>query len=107
MYNMVNEQLQEITQTLEKLTRQRSDLFDDETKAETLNQVLILLELAHQQAEQIELDKQSLAAYQAQVQGLRTRLARRPRRLSLNEGETSMVGGMISPRRGSSRSDYD
>ncbi|CAH1758785.1 13329_t:CDS:2, partial [Entrophospora sp. SA101] len=67
-----------------------------------------LLETVQQQATELENNKQLLFAYQAQTQGLHTKLTRKkPRRLSLDSGEVSYVEGIMSPRRGSSRSDHD
>ncbi|MEG7978880.1 MAG: hypothetical protein NY202_03080 [Mollicutes bacterium UO1] len=105
---MVNEQTQQILNKLEHF----DFLLDKESIAQSLSQgnsslvINDLLTILQQQTAELVSNRVLINSYQAQIQGLHTKLTRnKPRRLSLNEGETSFVS--LSPRRGSSRSDYE
>lgn len=102
------EQLKNFQQIIQKLVENQPELFNKEEINTSLQAIDNLLDTNQKQATEIENNRQLLFTYQAQTQGLHTKLSRhKPRRLSLESGETSFVGGIMSPRKGSARSDYD
>jgi hypothetical protein len=114
---MVNEQIQTI---LNKLTDENSHLVVEHgALAEFITQcqsdsapisliVNSLLTTIQEQAEVISQQSQTITNYQAQTQGIYSRLQRRPRRLSLQEKQgVEWLSPTLSPRVGSLATYYD
>src|SRR6185312_13187650 len=119
---MVNEQIKTILNKLDGLTQENPDLVANGISIEQfINEckdnnsplsaiVNCLLETIHEKDEEISKQNQTIANYQAQTQGIYSRLQRRPRRLSLQEeknNKSEVSFPLLSPRVGSLAADFD